>query len=425
MIALLIYQLGFPLVVFFVILTMLVRGRGRVLREGGTELKERLGRPVMPSGGGPIIWVHAASVGEVAASSPLIERLKARGRVVMTTSTAAGRERARKIEGVEAAFLAPADFFPCVLSFLKRVRPTVLILIETEIWPMTLVLAAWKGVRVAMANGRVRKKTAGRYRLAGWLFRRVFSSFDVLAVQSKGDAERFAMIGARPGRIEVTGNMKYDVAAPTDEDSAKAREKVQGLGWGGSPVWIAASTWRGEEEILLEAHAAAKERVAGLRLILAPRHPERAGEVEKLLREKGVRFVRHSQLLPFDDSPECLLIDVMGVLPTLYPLAGLAFVGGSLVEVGGHNLLEPALCRVPVAFGPHVDTVKDVASELEAQGGGRTVRDPEDLASTLEQWVGISSQGAKAGGSARGAAESFTGGTGRTFQALEKALPKP
>lgn len=427
------YQLLYPFVALAVLARLVLAGRGGALREGFAELRERLG--LLPESlvarlreppGGPVLWIHAASAGEASAAAALVRRISERrplARILMTSSTVAGKVRAAGLPGVRAAALAPIDSFFAVRAFLRRARPSCLILVETELWPLTLRLAAAWGARVGIANGRMREGSYRRYRLVRPLLAPALAGVERAALQTTQDLERFCGLGLRASAAVAAGNTKYDLPPPDAEARAEAELRLARLGWSSAPIWAAGSTRPGEEISILRAHRRAAERVPGLKLVLAPRHPERSGEVEALLRAEGVAFVRWSQLLPFQQAPDCLLVDRLGRLGSLYPLCRAAFVGGSLVPVGGHNLLEPAACGVPVLFGPHTETVAAEAAALAREGGGRLVRDAEELAGALALWLGSESERGAASRNALSVARAFMGASDRVFAHLEPILP--
>jgi 3-deoxy-D-manno-octulosonic-acid transferase len=289
---------------------------------------------------------------------------------------------------------------------------------------MTLRLARARGVRLGLANGRMTARAFGRYRLLFGFFSDILSLFERAAFQTKDDARRFQALGLKDEALLVAGNMKYDVGgrfAHVDTAGKLAR-----LGWAGSSIWAAGSTRRGEEEILLRAHKAAARERPTLRLILAPRHPERSGEAAELLKLAGLRFMRWSDLEAGEEPPyggtDCLLIDKMGVLGSLYAWAFAAFVGGTLVPVGGHNLLEPARLGCPVLFGPHTANTREPADALLRSGGGTLVEDEGSIAALLTGWLGSPVRRAEAGTAAKRTAESFTGATARTMEHLQPLL---
>ncbi|TBR24747.1 3-deoxy-D-manno-octulosonic acid transferase, partial [bacterium] len=374
---LVLYQLLYPLVALAALARVAAAGRWGAFREGTTDAAERLGRPEWTSQAGPV-WVHAASVGEVRGMAPIIARLAPRT-VVVTCSTAAGRAEARATPGVAAAFLAPADLWPCAASFMSRLRPAALLVAESEVWPMTLVLARRRKVPTALVNACLSERSGRRWLWGKSLAAAALGGVRRATYQSADDRARFEALGVPAEAGAVCGNPKHDLPLASPEALASAKARVAEL-FGKSPCWTAGSTRPGEEELVLEAHRAAAAQVPGLRLILAPRHPERSGDVAALLRRGGIPFARWSEPLPFSSEPQVLLVDAMGALPGLYPAGLAAFVGGTLVEgSGGHNVIEPAAAGVPVLFGPHTEAVAVEAAALEQSQGGKRVTDAAGL----------------------------------------------
>lgn len=421
----LLYQLLFPAVGLVALAGVAAAGRWGAFREGRADLAERLGLPAWKPRP-RTLWVHAASVGEAAALAGLVARAAARPGapcVVVTANTAAGRAKARSLPGVAAAFLAPMDFLPCVSSFLGRVRPACLLTAESELWPMTLTLARRRGLKVGLANACLSARSGERWLWARGLAAGALAGVSRAAYQSEEDRRRFEALGvpARAGR--VCGNPKHDAPLPSPDSLARARERLAEL-FKGAPVWAAGSTRPGEEELVLEAHAAAAAKVPGLRLILAPRHPERAGDAAALLRKAGLSFARWNEPLPFAAEPQVLLVDAMGALSGLFAAAGAAFVGGSLVPgSGGHNVLEPALLGVPVLFGEHTEAVAAESAALVAAGGARRVAGAAALGEAVAALMSDPAARAKAGAAAKAAALEFSGATEATYAWLEPLLP--
>lgn len=434
LLALLLYQALFPLVAAFPLLRLLLAGRGKSLREDTGQLRQRLGLVDEHAGrlfaqGRPRLWLHAASVGEVTAAAPLIAALSQeawRPTVLVTTSTAAGREKAASLPGVDLALLAPADFYPCVSRFLRVVRPSSLILVEAEYWPLTLRLACARGVRVGLVNSRLSARSARAYRLLKPLWSLPMSRVLRAAVQGPEDARRLASLGVPQAALKVAGNMKYDSPPVSEASRAEAAGRLARLGWAQDPVWSAGSTRRGEEEVVLRAHQAAKRAEPRLKLVLAPRHPERSEEAALLLGAQRLGFIRLSELDSGADPPregtDCLLVDRFGALGGLYAWSAAAFVGGTLVPAGGHNLLEPAGLGVPVIFGPHTGNISDPARSLIVSGGGRLAQDSEDIAAHLREWLLDPAARERASASARATWTSYTGATARAFEHLKPML---
>ncbi|MBI3297505.1 MAG: 3-deoxy-D-manno-octulosonic acid transferase [Elusimicrobia bacterium] len=403
------YQLLFPLVALAALAGVAKAGRWGAFKEGLADLSERLGRPAW-TGSGPVLWVHAASVGETQALERLLARWKGLP-VVVTCSTAAGREKAKTLPGVAAAYLVPADFFLCVSAFLDRLQPAALIAAESELWPMSLVAAQRRGIPIGLVNACLSERSARRWLLARPLAALALGGVHRACYQTEEDRVRFEALGVPVEAGAVTGNTKYDLRPPAPDDISAALERVRAL-FKDSPCWVAGSTRPGEEELVLAAHR--KAAVPGLKLILAPRHPERSAEVAELVRKAGLPFTRWSELLPFAEEPQCLLVDVMGVLGPLYAAGQAAFVGGTLLPgSGGHNVLEPAMLGVPVLFGPHLDAVKAEAATLEKGRGCLRVSDADSLARGLESLLGDPERLRNMGRNAKNAADGFAGATER------------
>lgn len=418
------YQCSFPAVGAAVAAAMLLGGRGRTLREGAADLRQRLGRLTdeeAAAAGPGGLWLHAASVGELSGAAALLKALGPGRRAFVTTSTVAGREGARLLPGVRAACLAPMDLLPIVGRFLDRIRPKALAVLETELWPATLAACAARGVPFAVANARITERSFPRYRLVKPLFEPSLRAAAAIAAQTPRDAERFAALGAPEDRIRVTGNMKYDASEADPAAVREAGELLRSVGWapGTDPVWCAGSTRPGAEEAaILGAFRTLKAKVPGLRLILAPRHVERAGEAAAELSRLGIAFTRASEP---KGPADCLLVDVLGRLKAFYAASDAAFVGGTLVPVGGHNLLEPAAAGVPVFFGPHTAAIQGPAAALE-RGGGFRVRDEAGLARGLEALLTSPALRSEASHAAKAAAAEFAGAAARTAAFLAERL---
>lgn len=374
------YGLLLHLALPLVLLRLILRAPG-----AGRRLGERLafGLPSMRPGG---IWVHAVSVGESVAAVPLIRALQARHPqlpITVTCMTATGSERIRALFGdtVQHCYL-PYDLPWAAARFLDRLRPRLALIMETELWPNHIHQCARRGIPVVLANGRLSARSARGYRRFAGIVGPMFAEMRWLAVQSAAEAERFRVLGAEPETLTVTGSLKFDLAIdPTLLGRAAAlRER-----WGatGRPVWIAASTHAGEDEIVLAAHRRLLARFPAALLILVPRHPERFEAVFALCRRQGFAAVRRSDGAAVGVREAVLLGDSMGELPFLYALADCAFVGGSLVAHGGHNLLEPAALGKPVLSGPHLFNFFEIAARLREVGALREVGDAATLAAEI------------------------------------------
>lgn len=320
-----------------------------------------------------VIWVHSASVGELLASVPLVRRIRERFpafAVVTSTTSLAGREIAGRLPEADAAVLLPLDLRPCVERALDAVRPSLFVFTETEIWPNLLRALARRSVPAVLVSGRISPRAFARYRWIRGFLSEVLSQVRVFGMQSETEAERIRFLGAPPDRVVVTGSLKLD-AVPT-----ASRLAIAGTG----PLWVVGSTHAGEEEACLAVFGRLRPRFPELRILLAPRHLTRIAEVESLLERSGLAFIRRSRVDgEWNGAPEILLLDTLGELAGFYGRADVAFVGGTLVPIGGHNLLEPARAGVPVLFGPHVESVAEMARRLEEAGGGQRVADPREL----------------------------------------------
>ena len=364
--------------------------RGVRDRQYWRGLAERLGFGAALAA--PSIWLHAVSLGEMSAAAPLLRALRLRFPeipLVVTTATPAGRARAAAlIEGSADIRFLPYDTPGSVRRFLRRIRPRAAIIMETELWPNLLRECERDGVPVLLASARLSAKSVTQYRRFGSLFAGVFSQKLLVAAQSDEDAARFRSIGAAAERTVVVGNVKFDVGV--DAAVAQAGRALRVAYAGTRPVWIAGSTHAGEEEQLLDAHALLLASIPDAVLLLVPRHKDRFAGVAELLARRGVKFARRSRMasgaearLP-SDAP-VLLIDTVGELATLYASADVAFVGGSLVPIGGHNLLEPAALGLPVLTGPSYFNGKEIAQLLLARGAALEVKNASDLAAVLRR----------------------------------------
>lgn len=409
--------LVFPFAAAGVLLAFLLSPRRGVLNALSSELAERFGRPALPAFPSAPVWIHCASAGEVNAAAALIARLADRGlSVVVTTATAAGRERARGVKGVSAAVLAPLDAAPIVASFLSRARPKALLVVETELWPAMIALAA-RRMPVCVVNARLTERSARRYVWLAPFMRALLSRVKLVCAQTEDEAARWRSLGAP--RVEVCGNMKFDLpgaAVPTDA----VRAAFARLGWGESPVIVAGSTHPGEEQAVVGAYLRAKKAHPALKLAIAPRHLERADDCARTLSIVGVAFCRWSAMTGGADA---VLVDAMGVLSGLYGLGVAGFVGGTLVPVGGHNLLEPALAGVPVLFGPHTHHQAQSARLLESAGGGFCAADGERLGDLLKDLLDDPDRARAQGALAQRTARSLQGAVDRTDALLRPFLP--
>jgi 3-deoxy-D-manno-octulosonic-acid transferase len=326
--------------------------------------------------------VHAVSVGEVQASAALIRELRRRHPsldIVVTTTTPTGAQSVATLfrDTVRHGYL-PYDVPGAVNRFLNRVQPRVAVILETELWPTLYHALDRRGIPIVLASARITERSVHRYRRLASLLRETLSRGIVIGAQTEADAVRFHRLGAPPDRVEVTGNLKYDLQVP---EAAIAAGRAFRQRWGSArPVWVAGSTHEGEEEVVLDAHAALQATHPSALLILVPRHPQRFDAVRGALGKRGVRYVQRSAAQWPDSTDGIVLVDTVGELQSFYASADVAFVGGSLVPVGGHSLLEPAVLGLPILSGPHTGNAPDVAELLGRCGALRTVESGDELA---------------------------------------------
>jgi 3-deoxy-D-manno-octulosonic-acid transferase len=338
-------------------------------------------------------WVHAVSVGEAIAAAPVVEglrRLYPELPLVMTTVTSTGAQIVReRFAGLATHRFFPLDFPSVTRRAVAAINPAFLICMETELWPNTLRTLASRGVPVMIANGRISDRSYRRYRLIRRFMASVLADVRLFAMQSDEDARRIIALGAQPERVVVTGNIKVDASVPDPAGSVDLWRRLLGLA-PGQRVWVAGSTHQGEEALVLDAHRAAQAEFPELVLVIAPRHPERTREVQALVDRRGWSSVRRSELPAAVTStatpvPPVVILDTIGELAMLYAVADVVFVGGSLVPMGGHNVLEAAQRRKPVLIGPHTGNFRDSVGLLESVRAALVVRDALELSRELRR----------------------------------------
>jgi len=371
------------------------------------------------------IWVHAVSVGEVQASVPLVEALLKRFPtcpLVLTTVTATGRARAKAVFGarVDVRYV-PIDLPGSVRRFFQRVQPQLAIILETEIWPNLYHRCGRLRVPLVLASARISPRSVESYRRLVGLFRATLAHGIFIAAQSSEDAERFVSIGANPKRTHVVGNIKFDFDVPPDIE-ARGHELRRLLGVH-RPVWVAGSTHAREEDELIAAHRLVRERFSNALLVLVPRHPPRFAEVAAALKDQDVPFVTRTSGAPVPPNTQVFLVDTLGELPPFYAAGDVAFVGGSLVPIGGHNLLEPAALSLPILAGPHNFNSADIAKMLVERDAARIVQDAHTLAAKVGDLLADPTARATMGASGRKAVDDNRGAVARLMQFLEPLLP--
>lgn len=370
----------------------------------------------------PRIWVHAVSVGEVIAAAPLLRRLLEQHSdhaLLVTTTTPTGSAQVQRLFGgnVEHVYL-PYDLPGTVRRFLAKARPRVAVFMETELWPNLFAACGARGVPIVVANARLSERSARGYaRFAGFT-RATLEKVSLVAARGEEDAVRFRALGAP--RVEVVGNIKYDLDVPASTvEAGGAVRKALGRD---RCVWIAASTHAGEDELVLEAHALLRAQFPEAALILVPRHPERFQAVAELCGRAGYRVARRSRGELVSREVDVLLGDTMGELLPLYAAADLAFVGGSLVPTGGHNPLEPAALGLPVLSGPHTFNFAEVFPLLYGVDAALEVRDPRELAETAARLLADALERTRRGEAGRAVVEANRGTVGRLASVVEWML---
>lgn len=398
--------------------------RMKVLKKDRVHLRERLALGLAPRPEGrEAVWIHAVSVGEVLSLQHLVRELKRRHPewdIVFSTLTHTGIKVAReKLVEADRIFFVPLDFRRVIRRVFRAVRPGALVLAESEFWPNLVGEAADRGLKVVLINGRISEHTFKVYEDILPIARRILGGVDRFLVQTEEDREKLERLGIGPAKLEVAGNLKSEVRLPVFSEG-ELRDFKRSLGLdGGERVVVAGSTRKGEEDRLLKAFAEARRERPELRFVVAPRHIERSGEIERAAQATGFTVVRKTQARP-DDRWDVLILDTIGELARVYALSDAAFVGGSLVDWGGHNILEPAYYGKPVFFGPHMQNFARLADSFIRAGAARIVRTDTDLVDMF--LLRDEDTLRKMGALARAHLASLGGATERTIRAIEGAM---
>lgn len=390
-------------------------------------LAERFGRVperLRDSQHRPTIWVHAVSVGEVLAVSELISELQQRApsyRIAVSTTTATGQNLARERFGAANVFYFPIDFAFAVRPYLRALRPELIVVAETEFWPNFLRLARQSGARIAVVNARISDRSFPRYRRFHALIAPALGNIDLFLAQGDEDRRRLIEVGAPAKRVQVSGNLKFDLKPATEAPLvAELKSAFTNIG----PVFVCGSTVEGEEPILLRAFTLVRERYPNALMILAPRHPERFAQVAELIAASGIKFWRRSQWNASEAvGPGIFLLDTIGELASIYQLAAIAFVGGSLVAKGGHNILEAAQHGSAIVVGPYTENFRDMVT-LFRRAGAVVVATADELAPTFLSLLADESRCRGLGARAREILRDNAGATARTVSALQSLLGK-
>jgi 3-deoxy-D-manno-octulosonic-acid transferase len=404
----------------------------QMLRHGkyGTGFFQRFGRvpPYLSHSGQPTIWIHAVSVGEVLAVSGLVEQLRVRlprHRIVVSTTTDTGQKLARDRFGADHVFYFPIDLGFAIRPYLDALRPKLIVIAETEFWPNFLRLAKRAGARIAVVNARISDRSWRGYRRLHWWLPKVMENVDLFLAQTEEDSRRLVDIGAPVSRVAVTGNLKFDLQpTPPPPVVANLRDSFQATG--ASPILVFGSTADDEEErMLLQAFQSILASHSHATIILAPRHPERFAAVATLLESLGIHFLRRSLWSGEPLAGGVLLLDTIGELSAIYGLADIAFVGGSLVPKGGHNIIEPARHGIAIVVGNHTENFRDIISLFQSRDALRVVG-PAELPLVLMELISNEAERRALGQRAAETLRSQSGASEKTVTALEKLLvPAP
>ena len=422
------------IVAFFAVMSPYLIYQAVRYRKYVRSLPQRLGYlPVSFNvDGDESIWLHAVSVGEVLTARALLPELRERYprlRIFLSTTTMTGQEVARNnLQYVDAVFYFPFDFGFIVRRTLRLVKPRLFIMMETEIWPNLLRACSRAGVKTMLVNGRISSRAYPRYRLARWFFRPVLRHIDRFCMQSDESARRIIDIGAERDRVVVTGSLKFDSLEIPGTSSAAERGQNRVLRYfrisPDRPVVIAASTLKGEEEYVLEAFQRIRATMTTALLIIAPRKPERFDEVERLARRSGWNVARRNDLR-VDHEPryDVVVLDTIGELAQLYQIATAVFVGGSLVDAGGHNILEPAVFGKPIVFGPYMQNFAEIARAFLDNGAAIQVHSGRELEPVLLDLLGDPVKRARLGAAARALVEANRGARTKSLAAIAQLIP--
>ena len=369
----------------------------RGVREGKNRrgIRERLGfypaGRLAPLKNRKVIWIHAVSVGETRAAIPLVKALRQAhpdAALILSNVTETGRAIAGGIRELDLCLYFPFDISFVVRRVLRQVAPSLIVIVETEIWPNFVRLAEAKGIPVVLVNGRISDRSFPRYLKGRALLRPILEKFSAFCMQTELDAERVIAMGAPAKGVEVSGNLKFDLQStlPSDDEvlELKSRFRIPS----GKTVWVAGSTHAGEEEVVFDCYRRLVGKQRRTVLILVPRHPERCRSIAEMLSAQGVSFILRSEV---ESSPcelhegDILLVDTVGEMLQFYAMADFVFVGGSLTDIGGHNVLEASMLKKPVIFGPHMHNFKEISQLIKQCGGGWQIADAEELLAAVTQ----------------------------------------
>ncbi|MEJ6772752.1 MAG: lipid IV(A) 3-deoxy-D-manno-octulosonic acid transferase [Porticoccaceae bacterium] len=386
---------------------------------------ERFGFPVYAESTADFIWLHAVSVGETLAAVPLVKTLQEKypqHLLMVTCMTPTGSERIKAAFGdsVDHSYM-PYDTPDAVARFLNRLKPKMLIIMETELWPNTIAACQSRDIPVILANGRLSARSAAAYQSISSLVQPMLSGISAVAAQHKDDGDRFIRLGLPPSALEVTGNIKFDLSLDRDVQDRAAVLSEQWHCGNNRPVFLAASTHRGEDEIILQSFGHIKQQIDNALLVLVPRHPERFNQVGELCTSAGFTLARRSAGDKVE-AADVLLGDTMGELMVFFGACDVAFVGGSLVATGGHNMIEPAAWGVPVLTGPHLFNFTEASQLLLAADGMLVCNDAAELAEQCISLMGNKGRRQEVGNAARLVAEANRGALDKLMSVIDRFI---
>jgi 3-deoxy-D-manno-octulosonic-acid transferase len=421
------------IVVFFVVTSPYLLYQAVRYRKYVTSLPQRLG--ILPVSfnvdADDSIWIHAVSVGEVLTARALLQELRERYprlRIFLSTTTITGHQVARNnLQYIDEVFYFPFDFGFIVRRTLRLVRPRLFIMMETELWPNLLRACRAGGIKTLLVNGRISSRSYPRYQLARPFFKHVLANVDRFCMQSDESARRIIDMGAPPARVTVTGSLKFDSLEIPGAVNAADRGQNRVLRYfrvsGDRPVLIAASTLKGEDEPVLEAFQRLRATRPTALLIIAPRKPERFDDVERLARRTGFNVARRSELrVDAEPRQDIVVLDTIGELAQLFQVATVVFVGGSLVDAGGHNILEPAVFGKPIIFGPHMQNFAEIARAFLDNDAAVQVRNGRELEPIALELMADPVRRASLGAAARALVEANRGARGKSLDAIAQLL---
>ena len=427
---LLIYNLALVLLLPLAFAYFLIRRAVKSRAFAGIDERLALRLPPAPGDGRDTIWIHAVSVGEVLAVAPLVERIRRDEpgtRIYLSTITPTGQATARKtFADTVAPFYCPYDLWWPVRRVLRRIRPRRLVIAETEIWPTLLAAARRQGIPVHVVNGRISDRSLPRYRRVRTLLRPFLGIPDHWLMQTEEDARRIRELGAPPGRIQVAGNLKFDSLRLIQPNTALTA--AIGASWGTDQpiVLLCGSTMEGEEALLADLYVRLRTSRSALRLLVAPRHPERFGRAADAFRQRNLRVALRSRLTPggADGPADVVILDTLGELAGLYPAADLVFIGGTLTPTGGHNVLEPAAAGRPILIGPSMENFREIAALFRQADALEQATDADDFERRLARLLDHPDERAILGRRALELIRSHQGATDRCWAIIRGRIPE-